>query len=168
MNYTLPAFSRRRFATAVGSLAITGALAGCTGNEESGDADDPDQRIHKHMQGANLYAGDIEDETGEDEVVIQVGGGDEGVAFDPPAVRIYAEATVHWEWTGAGGAHNVASVDGSDEEFRSGNPISGSGETFDRSFDGGVQLYVCEPHQGSGMRGAIEVIAPSGGRGGGY
>jgi len=41
-----------------------------------------------------------EDLTGEDEVTVDVGAGDDGYQFDPPAIRIDQDATVVWEWTG--------------------------------------------------------------------
>ena len=40
----------------------------------------------------------------------------------PGLRRVTLRAVVSWEWTGEGGSHNVASADGSDFEFASGNP----------------------------------------------
>ncbi|WP_235028073.1 halocyanin domain-containing protein, partial [Halorubrum sp. JWXQ-INN 858] len=80
------------------------------------------------------------------------------LAFDPPAVRVDAGTTVVWEWTGAGGAHNVESDDGSATEFSSGEAVDADGETFEVTFeDPGVQLYACTPHVGVGMLGAVHV-----------
>ena len=105
-----------------------------------------------------LYDGTIADHTGEDEVVVAVGAGD-GLAFDPPAIRIDAGATVRWEWTGEGGAHNVVSTEESSTDFDSGDAVDDPDEVFEQSFDDdGIQLYVCTPHRGAGMLGAIDVV----------
>jgi halocyanin-like protein len=168
---------RRTFVKLAGAAAITPAIAGCSsggngngngngggnGNGDTptdggnGGGGDVPQEIADHLDGANLYEGSIEDLTGQDEVTVSVGGGD-GLAFDPPAIRISSSTTVVWEWTGAGGSHNVASVEGSESDFTS-DYYSSEGETFEQSFDNtGIQLYVCEPHATQGMRGAIEVV----------
>jgi halocyanin-like protein len=106
-----------------------------------------------------MYDGTIADYTGQDEVTVSVGAGDVGFAFDPAAIRIDSSTTVVWEWTGEGGAHNVASVEGSESDFNSGDSVSEEGETFEQSFDNtGIQLYQCTPHQANGMLGAIEVV----------
>jgi serine/threonine-protein kinase len=99
------------------------------------------------------------DATGQDEVTIKVGAGDIGYAFSPPAVRIDSSTTVVWEWTGQGGAHNVASVEGSESDFDNGETVAEEGYTFEQSFDNtGIQLYECTPHSANGMLGAIEVV----------
>jgi serine/threonine-protein kinase len=156
--------SRRRFVQATGATVAVGAFAGCTGddggNGDGGNGDggsDVPQEIADHLDGANLYAGSVEDHTGEDEVTVMVGAGD-GLAFEPPAIRIDSGTTVVWEWTGNGGTHNVASVEGSESDFKS-DLYDSEGETFEQSFDNtGIQLYVCEPHETQGMKGAIEVV----------
>lgn len=156
----IPSPSRRMYLMQAGAVISSSMLAGCFGEGEPA-AEGVDDVIHEHMTGARLYDGSIEDQTGETEVIILVGAGDAGVAFDPPAVRMYTDSVVRWEWTGAGGAHNVASVTQSAEEFRSGEPNAAADATFEHSFDNGIQLYECEPHRGAEMRGAIEVLAPS-------
>jgi len=114
--------------------------------------------IDDFLADARLYDGTIADHTGEDEVVVDVGAGD-GLAFDPPAIRIDAGATVRWEWTGEGGAHNVVSTEDSSSDFDSGDTVDDPDEVFEQSFDDdGIQLYVCTPHRGAGMLGAIEVV----------
>ncbi|OYR61676.1 halocyanin, partial [Halorubrum sp. E3] len=66
---------------------------------------------------------------------------------------------VVWEWTGQGGAHNVASAEDSESDFESGDAVSEEGNTFEQSFDNtGIQLYYCTPHEAVGMLGAIEVV----------
>ncbi|QLD84270.1 halocyanin domain-containing protein [Natronomonas halophila] len=164
--------SRRRFVQATGATVAVGAVAGCTGDSGNGNGNgngngdtptpggnggDVPQEIADHLDGANLYEGSVEDLTGQDEVTVNVGAGD-GLAFDPPAIRISSSTTVVWEWTGAGGSHNVASVEGSESDFTS-DYSNEEGYTFEQSFDNtGIQLYVCEPHQTQGMKGAIEVV----------
>ena len=67
-------------------------------------------------------------------------------------------APVVWEWTGEGGSHNVASVEDSESDFQS-EIVGEQGHTFNQSFDNtGIQLYVCQPHEAQGMKGAIEVV----------
>ena len=101
----------------------------------------------------------LEDMTGESDVTIDVGAGPNGYAFDPAAVRISSGTTVIWEWTGKGGAHNVASVEGSETEFDSGESVEGEDNEYRQSFDSaGSQLYICEPHKAQRMKGAIEVV----------
>ena len=106
-----------------------------------------------------LYEGTIADYTGQDEVVVNVGAGDIGFAFAPPAIRIDAGTTVVWEWTGEGGAHNVVSEDASATQFKSGDPIDEQGYTFEQPFESaGIQLYYCTPHKANGKIGGIDVV----------
>ena len=150
--------TRRRFLQSAAAGTGVVALAGCTDDGAAGDDDVP-ERIDDFLSDAQLYDGTIVDATDESTVVIAVGAGGAGLAFDPPAVRVDAGATVRWEWTGDGGAHNVSSADQSDDEFRSGDEVTSSTETFEQSFDAGtIQLYACEPHDMSGQRGGIEVV----------
>ncbi len=181
--------SRRRYVAGTGAALTLGTLAGCADDEEPEDPDDgtdddtmddgdddttddgdddstddgtdddvPDA-IDDFLADARLYDGTIEDHTGEDEVVVAVGGGDDGLAFDPPAIRIDSGATVRWEWTGEGGAHNVESTEDSASDFSSGDTVDDADEVFEQSFDDdGIQLYQCVPHIASGMLGGIDVI----------
>ena len=108
---------------------------------------------------ARLYEGTIADYTGQDEVVVDVGAGDIGFAFAPPAIRVDAGTTVVWEWTGEGGAHNVVSEDASATQFNSGDPIDEQGYTFEQTFESaGIQLYYCTPHKANGKIGGVEVV----------
>ena len=163
--------SRRRYVAGTGAALTVGALAGCADDEDpedpddggnggdDGNGDDVPEAIDDYLDGAQLYDGTIEDHTGEDEVVVAVGGGDIGFAFDPPAIRIDSGTTVRWEWTGEGGAHNVRSAEESASDFDSGTEVDDAGEVFEQSFDDdGIQLYECTPHVGNGMLGAIDVI----------
>jgi halocyanin-like protein len=149
--------SRRRFVRGTGAAVAASALAGCGSDGGDGNDGDVPESIADHMEGANEYDGSLEDQTGEDEVTVEVGAGD-GFAFDPAAVRVDAGTTVVWEWTGEGSQHNVSSTGESDADFQS-DLYEQAGEHFEQSFDqAGTQLYVCQPHEGQGMRGAIEVV----------
>ncbi|MES3516684.1 MAG: halocyanin domain-containing protein [Natronomonas sp.] len=159
---------RRMIGAAIGTVSVV-TLAGCAGDDDTGDDDgddaDGDDPVPPEMDAflteneARLYDGTIEDATGTDEVVVAVGAGDGGLAFDPPALRIDAGTTVVWEWTGDGGAHNVASTEESSSDFESGSAVDDADETFEQSFDDdGLQYYRCTPHQTVGMYGAIEVL----------
>ena len=165
--------SRRRYVAGTGAALALGTIAGCSGGggdgsdgSDGGDSggsgealDDVPSEIDDYLADARLYEGTIADYTGQDEVTVSVGAGDVGFAFDPAAIRIDAGTTVVWEWTGEGGAHNVASVEGSATEFDSGEAVAEEGETFEQSFDSaGIQLYQCTPHQANGMLGGIEVV----------
>jgi len=165
--------SRRRYVAGTGAALALGTLAGCSGGGDGGDGsdgsdgsggagealDDVPSEIDDYLADARMYEGTIADYTGQDEVTVAVGAGDIGYAFDPAAIRIDSSTTVVWEWTGQGGAHNVASVEASESDFESGNAVAEEGTTFEQSFDNtGIQLYQCTPHQANGMLGAIEVV----------
>lgn len=99
----------------------------------------------------------IEDRTGTATVDVKVGVEANGAffGFGPPAVRVDGGTTVTWTWTGQGGPHNVVARHGA--EFES-EQTSEEGHTFQRIFDEpGTVLYVCSPHEGTGMKGAIVV-----------
>jgi halocyanin-like protein len=164
--------SRRRFVLGTGAAVTVGTLAGCTGGNGDGDGngngngdgngDDEEAgvpaEIDDYLGEANNYEGEIDDQTGEDEVTVEVGAGEGGLAFAPAAVRVDAGTTVVWEWTGEGGSHNVTSTEESDSEFES-ELMGDSGATFEQTFEeAGVQLYFCSPHQAQGMLGAVDVV----------
>jgi hypothetical protein len=81
-------------------------------------------------------------------------------------VRISPGTTVVWEWTGAGGGHNVVAEDGT---FSSGEDyVSEAGYTYEYTFESeGTYRYVCVPHETLGMKGAVVVSTGDGGGGGG-
>ena len=93
------------------------------------------------------------DRTGEDRVNVVVGpGGD--LVFEPPAVHVDPGTTVVWEWEE--GFHNVAERE-SGERYAS-DTTDESGTTYEVTFEGeGISTYVCEPHEGQGMKGAVAV-----------
>ncbi|WP_227132896.1 halocyanin domain-containing protein [Halorubellus salinus] len=100
------------------------------------------------------------DRTGESEVTITVGaeGNNGAYAFGPAAVQVDPGTTVTWEWTGAGGSHNVVAEDGSYESEMQGS----DGDTYERTFDSaGISKYYCGPHKQMGMKGAVVVGSPN-------
>jgi len=146
-----------------GSTATPAADAG--GNKTSGDESggsggefaEPD--YDGWFDGVGNYDGTV-DRTGQDEVTIEVGAEGNGgsFAFSPAAVRVDPGTKVVWEWTGAGGQHNVA---GESHDFQS--EMQGSeGDTYALEFDGqGVVTYACTPHEPAGMKGAVVVGNPA-------
>ena len=152
--------TRRHVLTGTGVAIATGALAGCLSGDD-GDGDDGDgeeDQLMDHLENARGFDGDVRDHTGEDRVTVMNGGGDDGLAFDPAGIRIDAGTTVVWEWTGRGGAHDVASLPDSDFSFQS-DRTDTEGHTFEHTFDEeGVALYECQPHRGQRMKGGIDVV----------
>lgn len=98
----------------------------------------------------------VVDAGGRSSVGVRVGapgnGGD--LAYDPPAVRVSPGTTVHWEWTGRGGQHDVVVL-------RTGlsSPLrADGGYHFEHRFDDrGTYYYYCSLHRGLGMKGAVVV-----------
>ena len=142
---------RRQFLRASGGVMAAVGATGVTSRPalaQSAPLDD-------WFDGVENYEGVI-DQTGQSEVRVQVGteanGGPFG--FDPAAIRVDPGTTVVWEWTGEGGVHNVAEVDG---DFES-ELIDEEGATFEHTFEtDGVSRYVCAPHEAMGMKGAVVV-----------
>ena len=168
-NVDMNDLSRRRFVLGTGAVAATGALAGCGGNGNgNGNGDDgngngepasPEDRAVDFLNenDARGFDGDITDEHGQDEVVVDVGAGDNGFAFAPAAIAVDAGTTVLWRWTGEGGQHNVVSEPDSDFEVES-ERVADEGHEFTQTFDEeGVLLYVCTPHRAQGKFGAVIV-----------
>ncbi len=128
----------RRKALASAGLVITTALAGCGDAGVVGGGDDEAQV----------------DRTGEETVDVVVGS-DGGFGFDPAHIIVDLGTTVHWEWNGEGGGHNVVEVN---DTFES-ELTAEEGFTFEYTFDEtGPYEYVCTPHQTQGMVGTVEVV----------
>ena len=143
-------FLRTAGGAAGGAAAVSAGASPAAAAEDGGGGSVPD--FGGYLDGANNYSGSVADETGNDEVTVDVGAGD-GLAFGPAAVQVDNGATVVWEWTGEGGAHNVVSED---DVFNSGS-TQNSG-TFEHTFEeDGIYPYFCSPHKGSGMKGVIVV-----------
>ena len=126
----------------------------------NGGSEGPEARAESFVSDneANLYEGSLEDMTGQDEVVIATGAGDNGFSFNPSGMVVSTGTNIVWEWTGEGGAHNVVSEDGSDYEFES-ELTDEEGYTIEQTVDeAGAVLYVCIPHRAQGMYGAVAVV----------
>jgi len=107
------------------------------------------------FEDANNYDGTV-DMTGEDEVTVEVGAGENALAFGPPAVHVDVGTTVVFEWTGEGGTHNVVERETGE---RYGSDLAGeAGTRYPITFESdGISTYVCSPHSSVGMKGAVVV-----------
>lgn len=96
------------------------------------------------------------DRTGQEEVTVEVGAGDDGLVFEPPAIHVDPGTTVIFQWTGEGGVHNV--VEREPEERYESDLVEDAGTTYEVTFESdGISKYVCTPHEGLGMKGAVAV-----------
>ncbi len=166
----------RRGYLAAGVTAITTLTAGCTGGGGDGDGgggdgddDAPDREtvsvdsetasaIDDYLSNTGNYDGDVFDFTGESNPTVDVGASGNGgnYAFGPAALAVSTGTTVTWEWTGQGQQHNVVEEQGG-YGYESERAIA-EGTTFEFTFDEpGLSLYVCTPHSGFGMNGAVVV-----------
>ena len=148
---------RRDFVrTAGGATAAVAASAGATGTAAAQEVQ-PDWPSGASSGNVGSYT----DARGQDEVTISVGAGSNGLAFDPTLVWVDEGTTVVWEWTGAGGDHNVQTVDGGGPaSLDSGSPVGEEGATYEyetSSEDAGITHYHCVPHTAVGMHGGIAV-----------
>lgn len=154
--------NRRALLCAIGGVAALGVGAGCLGDmgpnsDDNGDYPDSfdengDPEYGEWFGNVDTYQGTV-NARDESNVVVAVGANG-GLAFDPAAILIKPGTTVIWEWTGDGGQHDVAHVDGGFESELTGD----AGHTFEHTFDeAGIYRYVCNPHQQAGMKGAIAV-----------
>lgn len=145
--------------------ALTGGVAGVAGCLGSGGAQSSSGsngdststgEYDGWFEGVTNYDGTV-DRTGQDRVTVKVGtranGG--GYGFGPAAIEVTTGTTVVWEWTGAGGTHNVLAEDGS---FQS-QYATKKGYTFEHTFEEtGTYTYYCKPHINMGMKGAVRVV----------
>jgi halocyanin-like protein len=148
---------RRDFVrTAGGATAAVAASAGATGTAAAQEVQ-PDWPSGASSGNVGSYT----DARGQDEVTISVGAGSNGLAFDPTLVWVDEGTTITWEWTGAGGDHNVQTVDGGGPaSLDSGSPVGEEGATYEyetSSEDAGITHYHCVPHTAVGMHGGIAV-----------
>jgi len=126
----------------------------------NGSSEDPESRVQTYLSDneANLYEGSLEDMTGQSEVVIETGGGENGFSFNPSGVTVSTGTNIVWEWTGNGGAHNIVSEESSNYDFES-ELTDEEGYTIEQiASTAGVMFYVCVPHRAQGMYGAVAVI----------
>jgi len=135
-------------AGAAGAAAATGLAAGTGGAAAQYDG---------WLSDVDNYDG-THDYTGQDEVTVEVGAGENGLKFGPAAILVDPGTTVVWEWTGAGGNHNVVE---NNETFNSGDPVGEEGTTFEYTFsdaaEGDTFNYYCTPHEAVGMKGAVAI-----------
>jgi len=148
---------RREFVrTAGGATAVTAVGAGATGTAAAQEVQ-PDWP--SGVTSGNL--GSYQDARGESEVTVQVGAGDQGLAFDPTQLWVDSGTTITWEWTGEGGAHNVVTVeDGGPASLDSGEPVGEEGYTYEYEAteeDAGITHYHCVPHTATGMHAGLAV-----------
>jgi halocyanin-like protein len=148
---------RRDFVrTAGGATAAVAASAGATGTAAAQEVQ-PDWPSGASSGNVGSYT----DARGQDEVTISVGAGSNGLAFDPTLVWVDEGTTVVWEWTGAGGDHNVQTVeDGGPASLDSGSPVGEEGATYEyetSSEDAGITHYHCVPHTAVGMHAGLAV-----------
>jgi halocyanin-like protein len=170
--------SRRGFLrTAAGATAASAAAGTATAQEstEGGDGGGgggpPD--FGGFLDQVGNFDGSVADATGQDSATVEVGVQANGGAFGfgPAAIHVDNGATVQFEWTGNGGGHNVVS-DG-EGPLDSGSAVSSAGVNYEHTFEeDGIYPYVCVPHEGLGMKGAVVVgtdypTQSSGGGGGG-
>ncbi|EMA22990.1 MULTISPECIES: halocyanin domain-containing protein [Haloarcula] len=154
--------NRREFVRTAGGAAGAAATLSATGSaaaqEEGGDGGETVPDYGGFLDSVGNFDGTTVDATGQDTVTVEVGVQANGGAygFGPPAVHVDNGATVQFEWTGNGGGHNVVS-DG-DGPLDSGSTTSSAGVNYEHTFEeDGIYPYLCVPHEGLNMKGAIVV-----------
>ena len=146
--------SRRAFMRTAGGAAAAAGAATATAGTAAAQEVAPDW-----PSGAEGTVGSYTDARGQDSVTISVGAGDQGLAFDPTLVWVDEGTTITWEWTGAGGSHNVVTQEGP-ASLDSGQAVGEEGATYEyetSSEDAGITHYACVPHISVGMHGGIAV-----------
>jgi halocyanin-like protein len=136
--------------TETGTEAVT--------DTEGGETTEASQEVSEYLSETSNFEGSLAVVTGEDTVTVRVGSEANGGAFGftPPAVKISTGTTVQFEWTGAGGNHNVLSE--GDGPLDSGEAVNAEGVEYEYTFENAdTYLYYCEPHKTLGMKGAIVV-----------
>jgi halocyanin-like protein len=141
-----------------GTATEGGTEAGSPGGDGGGGTPSGPPDFGGFLDNVGNFDGNVADARGQGQVSVTVGAEGNGgaFAFDPPAVHVDNGATVVWEWTGEGGGHNAVQ-DGGDT-IDSGEPVASEGETYEVTFDtDGIYNYICEPHEGQGMKGSVVV-----------
>lgn len=161
--------TRRRFlhsSALAGTVAIAGCLASATGSNNATDDSTPtgetttsSSDVEEWLADANGYDGDIRRFGPHARPSIRVGEPvEDGFAFAPAAIEVPPMTTVHWDWTGHGGQHNVVALDGT---FDSGRTNSTHGLRYYYVLEEtGIYRFVSEPHQDTGMKGVVIVKEP--------
>ena len=174
---------RRRYLRGIAAAGVV-SVAGCTenGNDSSNgdadngdagestatdadgestdtDADEESTATDADGESTDMDADGESTETPPSNPDQRVAVGANGLNFEPEAFEISAGDTVLWEWEGSG--HNIAVESqpsdadwpGEDEEFG-----YSKGHTHSHTFEvAGDYEYICEPHQGNGMKGRFTV-----------
>lgn len=125
-------------------------------SEEALDLLGLDELDDKTREWAKTIRGSIEpkDARGTNNVTVKVGGGDQGLSFGSPILRVDPGTTVTFRWTGRGGVHNVNILDSD----RKSSLTYEEGTTYEVAFEeSGVYRYACDPHRTLGMKGLIIV-----------
>jgi halocyanin-like protein len=169
MSDTDPVSRRGLLRAAAGATAAAGAASATAGTATA----QSEQPAFSELEGID---GGIEDLRGESAVTVAVGASGNGgsIAFSPAGIWIDPGTTVTWEWTGDGGAHNVATTDG--PASLESEQTDEAGFTYEFEFTeehAGITNYECVPHASLGMLGAVavgddvETVTVGGGGGGG-
>ncbi|WP_336326895.1 halocyanin domain-containing protein [Halovenus sp. HT40] len=177
--------NRRTYLRRLGAGVGLALLAGCVDedaaeNNDNSDGDQPDEEPNDdgvtagdttaaldsppapvddalRERDTQNYDGEIANMLESDSVEITVGGGENGLAFDPPVVQVAPGTQVTWRWSGDGGAHNVLAME-PEGAFDSGDPVAEQETTYSATFEEeGNYLYACQPHRAIGMWGAVVV-----------
>jgi halocyanin-like protein len=149
--------SRRAFMRTAGGAAAAAGAATATAGTAAAQEEQP--VWPSGASSGNL--GSYQDARGESEVTVQVGAGDQGLAFDPTLLWVDTGTTITFEWTGNGGSHNVQTVEGGGPaSLDSGNPVGEEGATYEFEATeeaAGITHYHCVPHTAVGMHGGLAV-----------
>ncbi len=152
--------TRRSYLEVVGTLGVA-ALAGCSRDRVSPSGTPrptvaTDATFDGYLSTTTNFDGDVADARGETRPTVEVGvaGNGGNRAYAPAAIAVDPGTTVVWEWTGAGGGHNVVTES---DEFES-ELVTQAGFTFEHTFDDtGIYKYYCTPHLRTGMKGVVAV-----------
>jgi halocyanin-like protein len=151
--------SRRAFLqTAAGATAVSAAAGTAVAQEEGGGGGGGPPDFGGYLDPVGNFNGSVTDATGQDTATVEVGVEANGGAygFGPAAIHVDNGATVQWEWTGAGGGHNVVQNNG--DTLDSGSAVASSGVNYEHTFEtDGIYNYYCSPHEGLQMKGSIVV-----------
>jgi halocyanin-like protein len=139
------------------TTAPTESTASDASSERTDEPSTPepwDDDVDGWLADTPTYDGSVVDATGGSTVTVRVGAGPNGLAFDPPAVRVSPGTTVRWEWTGEGGSHDVHAVSGASFESR----VDAEGDFEWTAPDEPTTVrYECRPHTSQGERGVVVV-----------
>jgi halocyanin-like protein len=149
--------TRRAFMRTAGGATVAAGAATATTGTAAAQEEQP-----VWPSGASSgNVGSYQDARGQGEVTVSVGAGDSGLAFDPTLLWVDPGTTITFEWTGAGGAHNVQTVEGGGPaSLDSGDPVGEEGATYEYEVteeDAGITHYHCVPHTAVGMHAGLAV-----------